>query len=434
MPLSVAQQLAMGSPAYNAEDVPIDKFIPYDKNPRQHSADQIDLIAQSIGTHGVVRPIIIDEHFIIIAGHAIWLAGKKLGLTSMPATIVRGWSEAKKRGFRILDNQLVLKGRWDLDLLRVELNDLKIEGFNLPSLGFDLDELSLILSPPGTEGLTDPDAVPVLGKDPISRVGDTWLLGPYHRVSCGDSTDRPTVERLLAGAKPPLMVADPPYGVSYNPAWREMVDGANTVSKGKVLNDDRADWELAYQNFPGDAAYVWHGALQGDVVAKGLRAADFIIRAQIVWAKPTLVFGRGDYHWQHETCFYAVRKGAPSHWSGDRKQSTLWEIPNNGAFRGGKREQTWGHGTQKPIECMRRPIINNSKPGAEVYDPFLGTGTTLIAAEMTGRICYGLELSPVYVDVIVRRWQEFTGRKATLEATGKTFDAVATDSREANHV
>jgi DNA modification methylase len=228
---------------------------------------------------------------------------------------------------------------------------------------------------------------------------------------------------VLAGSEPHLMVTDPPYGVSYDPSWRARRGlGAGKLAQGKVLNDDRVDWREAYALFPGDVAYIWHGALYGDVAAAGLAACGLQPRAQIVWAKQHFTLGRGDYHWKHETCWYAVREGKISHWQGDRTQTTVWEIANNNPFGNPQREQSWGHGTQKPIECMRRPIANNSRPGQAIYDPFLGSGSSLIAAEMTGRVCYGVELNPAYVDVVVRRWQGFTGRAAMHQAFGQSFD------------
>jgi len=200
---------------------------------------------------------------------------------------------------------------------------------------------------------------------------------------------------------------------------------AGKLAQGKVLNDDRADWQQAYALFGGDAAYVWHGAMHGDVVAAGLAACGFQLRAQIIWAKQHFTLSRGDYHWKHECCWYAVREGKTSHWTGDHTQTTVWEFPNNNPFGSPRHEESWGHGTQKPVECMRRPIVNNSRPGELVYDPFLGSGTSLIAAEMTGRRCCGLELCPGYVDVVVRRWQAFTGRAAVHQESGQSFDERA---------
>jgi len=222
------------------------------------------------------------------------------------------------------------------------------------------------------------------------------------------------------------MVTDPPYGVGYDPSWRARRGcGAGKLARGKVLNDDRADWRQAYALFPGDVAYVWHAAMHGDIVAAGLAACGLQLRAQIVWAKQHFTLSRGDYHWKHECCWYAVREGRSSNWQGDRTQTTLWECPNNNPFGNRQREHSWGHGTQKPVECMRRPMVNNSRPGQLVYDPFLGSGTSVITAEMTGRVCCGLEISPSYVDVILRRWQAFTGRTAMHQASGQSFDERA---------
>jgi DNA modification methylase len=221
------------------------------------------------------------------------------------------------------------------------------------------------------------------------------------------------------------MVTDPPYGVDYDPNWRNEASrwsgstvklGASAI--GKVSNDDRADWLEAWQLFPGNVAYVWHAGLRGGEVALSIRAAGFELRSQIIWNKTRLVIGRGNYHWQHEPCWYAVRKSNRGEWQGDRTQSTVWDIPKP------KTSET-GHSTQKPIECMKRPIENNSKPGDAVYEPFSGSGTTIIAAEMTGRKCYALEISPAYVDVAIQRWQTFTGLTATLASTGETYAATA---------
>jgi len=258
--------------------------------------------------------------------------------------------------------------------------------------------------------------------DPVSRPGDLWLCGT-HRVLCGDATGADDVARLLAGVAPQLMVSDPPYGVAYDPAWRNRSGASRTDRIGKVLNDDRADWREAWALFPGAVAYVWHGALHATTVAESLVVCGFDIRSQIIWAKERLVLSRGHFHWQHEPCWYAVRKTGKANWSGDRKQTTLWQVPSR------DQDAATVHGTQKPVELMRRPMLNNSAPGQPVYDPFLGSGTTLIAAETTGRVCLGMELDPAYVDVIVTRWQEFTGEAATLEGDGRSFADVAAERR-----
>jgi DNA modification methylase len=253
---------------------------------------------------------------------------------------------------------------------------------------------------------------------PVSRAGDLWLMGP-HRLLCGDATSADHVARVLGGVIPQLMVTDPPYGVEYDPGWRNEVGAARTRRTGKVLNDDRADWREAWALFPGDIAYVWHGALHAGTVAESLVACDFEIRSQIIWAKERLVLSRGHYHWQHEPCWYAVRSGSSARWAGDRKQTTIWSIPSR------DQDAETVHGTQKPVECMRRPMLNNSNVGQAVYEPFLGSGTTLVAAETCGRICLGIELNPAYVDVAVTRWQQLTGGVATLDGDGTSFAELA---------
>jgi DNA modification methylase len=363
-------------------------------------------------------PVLIDEHGGIVAGHGRVLAARQLGLTEIPVMVATGWSEAQRRAYVLADNKLALNAGWDEDLLRLELGDLQSHGFDLGLAGFGELEIAGFLAEPSA-GLTDPDEAPAPPEIPVSRLGDVWQLG-RHRLLCGDSTVASDVERVLMGVRPHLMATDPPYGVEYDPSWRNAaLEGSKTARTGKVLNDHRADWREAWALFPGDVAYVWHGALHAHTVAESLVASGFDIRAQIIWAKERLVMGRGHYHWQHEPCLYAVRQGATGHWAGDRKQTTLWSIPSR------DQDAATTHGTQKPVECMRRPIENNSSPGQAVYEPFSGSGTTLIAAEMTGRACHAVELSPAYVDVAVLRWQAFTGGLATLNGTGEGFADVA---------
>jgi len=248
------------------------------------------------------------------------------------------------------------------------------------------------------------------------RTGDVWQLG-RHRLVCGDATSPLVVARALNGHATHLMVTDPPYGVSYDPNWRTgLVDPGgkqkSVRATGKIANDHRSDWRRAWKLFPGDVAYVWHAGLHASRVQASLAAAGFFIRSQIVWDKGRLIISRGHYHWRHEPCWYAVRKGKTGHWAGDRRQVTVWQIPH-------RRSET-GHGAQKPIECMRRPIENNSRPGDRVYDPFVGSGTTIIAAEMTGRICHAIEIDPVYAGVAIARWQQLTGKKARLVSRERT--------------
>jgi DNA modification methylase len=392
-------------------------LIPYARNARTHSDAQVAQIAASIREYGWTNPILVDAESGIIAGHGRLLAARKLGMSEVPVIELAGLSEAQKRALVIADNKLALNAGWDSELLALEFGDLVSLGFDLSLTGFGEDEIASLTSL-GIAGLTDPDEIPDPPAQAATLSGDVWILGK-HRLICGDSTNAADVERVLDGVKPHLMVSDPPYGVNYDPGWRDSLAEGSELARGKVLNDDRANWREAWALFPGDVAYVWCASLHSHEVAASLLASGFDLRSQIVWDKTRLVIGRGDYHWQHEPCWYAVRKGKTGHWSGDRKQTTVWAIPH--------RKSDTGHGTQKPVECMKRPIENNSSPGQAVYEPFCGSGTTIIAAEMTGRSCHAIELNPVYVDIAIQRWQEFTGEVAMLEGDDRAFASVKSD-------
>lgn len=393
----------------------ISSLIPFARNSRTHSEAQVAQIAASIKEFGWTNPLLIDEDGGIIAGHGRLLAARQLGRSEVPCIVLDGLTDAQKRALIIADNKLALNAGWDAELLSSELKGLGEDGFDLSLLGFSEDELAGLLVDK-TEGLTDPDEVPETPADPITVLGDVWLLGK-HRIVCGDSTDADTVAKCLNGMVPHLMVTDPPYGVEYDPAWRDDragKKGETGTATGTVLNDNQADWREAWALFPGDVAYVGHADLHAREVVESLEACGFAMRAQIIWGKSQLAMGRGHYHFQHEPCWYAVRKNATGHWNGDRKQSTLWQIDK-------PQKSETGHSTQKPVECMKRPIENNSSPGQAIYEPFSGSGTTIIAGEMTGRSVHAIELSPAYVDVAVIRWQEFTGQQAVHE-DGRLFD------------
>ncbi len=400
------------------------ELIPFARNSRTHSDEQVAQIAASIREFGWTNPILIDGDNGIIAGHGRLAAARKLGLNDVPVIVLDHLTDAQKRALVIADNKLALNAGWDNDLLSSEIEGLGEDGFDLSLLGFNEAELEALLAKK-TEGLTDPDDVPEVPAEPVSVLGDVWLLGK-HRIVCGDCTDADVVAKALNGVVPHLMVTDPPYGVEYDATWRDDRAGktGNTgTAKGRVLNDDVADWREAWALFPGDVAYVWHAGLRAREVVESLEACGFAMRAQIIWAKSQLAMSRGHYHFQHEPCWYAVRKAATGHWNGDRKQSTLWQIDK-------PQKSETGHSTQKPVECMKRPIENNSSHGQAVYEPFSGSGTTIIAGEMTGRIIHAIELNPAYVDVAVKRWQDFTGETAIHEASGATFAEVAANPRE----
>lgn len=405
------------------EHLPIGGLIPYARNSRTHSDEQVAQIAASIREFGFTNPVLIDAEGGIIAGHGRVMGARQLGMETIPCLRLGHLSEAQKRAYIIADNKLALNAGWDDEMLALEFKDLGELGFDLDLTGFGGDEIDQLLAELDAmpEGETDADAVPEVQAEAISQPGDVWLLGK-HRIMCGSSTVATDVEKLLGGGMPHLMVTDPPYGIEYDADWRNdalRADGTPIAGRavGKVLNDDIADWREAWALFPGEVAYVWcaPGPLNC-VVHDSLFDSGFHPRMQIVWAKSQLVIGRGHYHSQHENCWYAVKKGGTGHWQGDRKQTTLWDIPK-------PQESETGHSTQKPIECMKRPIENNSRAGDSIYEPFSGSGTTIIAAEQTGRICYAMELSPNYVDVAVRRWQQYTGKAATLESTGAPFPA-----------
>jgi DNA modification methylase len=404
--------MALKANTPSIERISVDKLIPYARNARTHSDAQVAQIAASIREFGFTNPVLIDAEDGIIAGHGRVMAARKLKMADVPCIRLGHLNEAQRRLYVITDNKLALNAGWDIPMLSLEIGDLQGMDADLSLTGFSTEEIGALLAKAGTQGLTDPDAVPEAPETPTACVGDVWLLG-RHRLVCGDCTDSLVVDKALAGVKPHLMVTDPPYGVEYDPDWRNRAirsDGTpiGASAIGTVLNDNRSDWTEAWALFPGDVAYCWHAGLHASSTQIAFESCGFQMRAQIIWAKQQFAIGRGHYHVQHEPCFYMVRKGGTGHWIADRKQTTLWQIDK-------PRKSETGHSTQKPVECMKRPIENNSSPGQAVYEPFSGSGTTIIAAEMTGRTCHAIELNPAYIDVAVKRWEDFTGQKATRE-------------------
>lgn len=401
---------------------PVTRLRPYERNSRTHSAYQVSLIAGSIKRFGFIIPVLARSDGTIIAGHGRVLAATSIGMKKVPVVVVDDWTDDEVRAYVIADNQLAAEAGWDEDMLRLELGELRDAGFDLALTGFNASALAGILDK--SDGIVDAEAAPPVPTAPVTKRGDLWRLG-RHLIICGDATNAEDVAAVLNGEAPHLMVTDPPYGVEYDAEWRgkkrnadgKLLSTGADRATGAVRNDDRADWREAWALFPGDVAYVWHADLGSPEVAASLRAAKFNMRAQIIWAKDAIVVGRGDYHFQHEPCWYAVRKTKTGHWAGDRKQSTLWSIAKP------SKSET-GHSTQKPVECMLRPIENNSKPGDAIYEPFSGSGTTIIACEMSARKCRAIELDPAYVDVAIERWQAFTGGTAELVSSGETFNEV----------
>lgn len=401
---------------------PLHKLAPYHRSLRKNDR-AVDRMIASIEEFGFKIPILARSSGEVVDGHLRLKAAHKLGLEELPVIPCDEWSEAQVKAFRLMVNRSTSWATWDIELVALEIQELKTLAFDLNLIGFEpieIDHFLLNLDGPKEE------EIGLLPDQAVTQAGDLWVCD-QHRILCGDATSEEAVSRLLAGAVPVLMVTDPPYGVQLDPEWRERAGLGKLRQTGTVPNDDRVDWRAAYRLFEGDVAYIWHAGVHAAQVAAGLEELGLRIRAQIIWAKQHFALGRGDYHWQHEPCWYAVREGKSSNWSGDRKQSTLWEVANLNPFGGSRKEEATGHGTQKPVELMRRPILNNTKRGDLVYDPFLGSGTTLIAAASTDRICYGLDIAPGYVDVIVRRWQNFTGKKAALDSDGRSFDEIAAE-------
>lgn len=412
-----AQNLLLNFPM--PELVKLDDLSEYENNPRIND-DAVVTVAGSIKDFDFLVPI-ISHKGVIVAGHTRLKAARQLGLSHVLVTKVDDWSEEKANAFRILENATHEKATWDHFKLGEELT--KLPNFNFANYKIDFSSIFDSKKP----DVVEDGAVSKPPENPVTRLGDMWLLD-NHRVICGDSTSDEVAKELLQDITPVLMVTDPPYGVEYDANWRNQTMRPNgepygAKAVGKVLNDDRADWFGVWKLWNPQVIYCWHAGIKAAEVQLSLEKDNYKIVSQIIWAKPIFVFGRGDYHWKHEPCWYAVRNGSTHNWLGDRKQSTIWEIDNNNTFSQDKEERT-GHSTQKPVRCMAIPMQNNSLKGDVVCDPFLGSGTTLIAAEQLGRRCLGAELNPIYVDIIIDRWQRLTGKEAKLQ-NGKTFKEIS---------
>ena len=410
---------------YKHTVVTVDDLIPYALNSRTHSDEQVAQLAASIREFGFTNPVLIDEENNLIAGHGRLLAARKLKLDVVPAIIVDGMDDRKRRALVIADNKLALNSGWDEDALRVELEDLAGDFGEL--MGFSEDELVELLKGEETEGLTDEDAVPEAPDVPITVEGDVWVLGG-HRLMCGDSTSIDAVEKLMDGAKADMVFTDPPYGMSYG-GGRARGDnvkfkrGGGIKSHGMILGDDFQGDELIgmIRDAVGSAISVCKSGAAKYVCFPWRTYAEFEdaldqigmkVSACIVWDKKSIGLGNANYRPQHEFIFYS--KG--DSWHGDKSQSDVWYNS-----RGATGEYV--HPTQKPVELVEKAINNSSKGQDIVIDVFGGSGSTLIACEKTARDCRMMELDPKYCDVIIQRWQEFTGKTASLEATGEPFKA-----------
>lgn len=398
--------------------VSVADLIPYARNSRTHSEEQVTQIAASIKEFGFLNPVIIDGEKGIIAGHGRVMAAKKLGMTELPAVEASHLTDAQRRAYIIADNKLALNAGWDDEMLRVEFAELTEAGFDLDLTGFSLDEIGALQIEEIPPGLTDEDAVPDVPVTPVTVEGDVWLLG-RHRLMCGDSTSIDALEQLCGGQAVDMWLTDPPYNVAYEGKTKE----ALTIKNDK-MGDDSFRQFLRDAYVAADAVmksgavfYIWHADLEGYNFRGAAFDAGWKIRQCLIWEKQTLVMGRQDYHWKHEPCLYGWKDGAGHLWAADRKQTTIlkFDRPSRNAE----------HPTMKPVALFEYQMLNNTKGGDIILDSFGGSGTTMLAAEKNGRVSRLMELDPKYCDVIIKRWQDFTGKTATLEATGETFEVLS---------
>jgi DNA modification methylase len=383
---------------------PIGSIRPYENNPRVNDAG-VDAVAASIREFGFNQPIVVDEQDVIIVGHTRYKAAVKLGMAMVPVYVARGLTPAQARAYRIADNQTATLSQWDDDRLLQELVALQDADFDLLLTGFSDDELQALLAPAGNDGLGDPDEVPEPPADPVTQTGDIWLLG-RHRLLCGDATKGEDVERLLDGSPADLLLTDPPYGVSYVGKTADALTIANDAMDPEQYRGFLASaiGNAAGHLRPGGSFYVWHADTAGLPTRWACSDAGLTVRQCLVWTKNTMVLGRQDYQWKHEPCLYGWADGAAHTWLSDRSQTTVLEFD--------KPARNADHPTMKPVELFAYLMRNSCPKGGRVFDPFGGSGTTLIAAEQEGRSAALLELDPRYADVIVARYEAFTGQKA----------------------
>lgn len=413
----------------SVEYLDVGDLLPYARNSRTHSEEQVAQIAGSIKEFGFTNPVLIDADGGIIAGHGRVMAARKLGLQQVPTIALLGLTEAQKRAYIIADNRLPLNAGWDADMLQVELSDLSAQGFDIDLLGFTADELADLLPDPeaGAAAGADPDEIPEPPENPISSAGEVWLLGK-HRLLCGDSTSMNDMDKLCQGQLVDMWLTDPPYNVAViggsradTPAERKSKGGKEI--KNDAMGDDQfrqflRDAYVAADSVmkPGAVFYIWHANKESYNFQGAAIDAGWTIRQHLVWKKSSLVMGQQDYHYKHEPCLYGWKDGAGHLWAADRKQTSIMEFER--PARNGE------HPTMKPVALFEYQMLNNTKGGDLVLDSFGGSGTTAIACEKHGRHARLMELDPRYCDVIVRRWQDFTGKQATLEGDGRTFAEV----------
>ena len=403
---------------------PTAKLLPYARNARTHSEEQVAQIAASIAEFGFTNPILAGADGVIVAGHGRLAAAQKLGLETVPVVVLDHLTPTQRRALVIADNRIAENAGWDDDVLRTELAALQDEDFDLALTGFDADALAELLADENGAGSgeTDDDAVPEVTETPISRPGDIWVMG-HHRLLCGDATLAESYQKLLGDGSVDMVFTDPPYNVNYANSAKDKMRGKDRAILNDNLEDGFYDFILAaltpmLSRCQG-AVYVAMSSSELDVLQAAFRAAGGHWSTFIIWAKNTFTMGRADYQRQYEPILYGWPDGSTRHWCGDRDQGDVWQIK--------KPQKNDLHPTMKPVELVERAVRNSSRPGQLVLDPFGGSGTTLIAAEKAQRQAALIELDPQYVDVIVRRWQEWTGKQATRECDGVVFDQLVGD-------
>ena len=401
------------------EHWPIERLLPYIRNARTHSEAQIAQIAASIAEFGFTAPILAGSDGVIVAGHGRLAAARKLGLATVPVVVLEHLTPTQRRALVIADNKIAENAGWDEELLRLELAELQEADFDLALTGFDADELLEIMAGEETtsEGNTDEDAAPEVPETPVSKPGDVWIMG-QHRLPCGDATDPASYDTLLGTERVAMIFQDPPYNVDYANTAKDKLRGTNRPILNDNLGDGFQDFLLAAFKPAlarcNGAVYVAMSSSELDTLQSAFRAAGGKWSTFIIWVKNTFTLGRSDYQRQYEPILYGWPDGATRHWCGDRDQGDVWHF--------NKPRVNDLHPTMKPVELVERAIRNSSRPGDVVLDPFGGSGTTLIAAEKSGRQARLIELDPKYVDVIVRRWQEWSGKQALRESDGIRFD------------
>lgn len=391
----------------NIEKINIEQLLPYAKNSRTHDDAQVAQLAASIKEFGFNNPVLVDGEGTIIAGHGRVMAARKLGLNEVPAIKLGHLTENQKKAYIIADNRLALNAGWDTEMLTLEIKDLQSEDFDLSLMGFDEEELAKLLEPEIVDGLTDPDAVPDVPEEPKTKPGDIYQLG-NHRLMCGDSTSQTDMEKLCGEQLVDMWITDPPYNVAYEGKTKDAMtiqnDSMGDNQFREFLRDSYVTADTVMKH--GAVFYIWHADSEGYNFRGAATDAGWVVRQCLIWKKSSMVMGRQDYHWKHEPCLYGWKDGAGHLWASDRKQTTILEFdrPN----RNGE------HPTMKPVELFEYQILNNTKGSDVVLDSFGGSGTTIIACEKSGRNARVMELDPKYCDVIVKRWEEFTGQTATL--------------------